>query len=83
MNIVNLYIYLIIKVFTIASNSKQSICANWHSYHKRSTIIMNTMPVAVLNGSLILINGIQLARILRKEREENEKKENLTNETDN
>ena len=46
-------------------------------------IIMNTMPVAVLNGSLILINGIQLARILRKEREENEKKENLTNETDN
>ena len=46
-------------------------------------IIMNTMPVAVLNGSLILINGVQLARILRKEREENEKKENLTDETDN
>ena len=32
-------------------------------------IIVNTMPVVVLNGSLILINGIQLMRILRQERE--------------
>ena len=46
-------------------------------------ICVNTMPVVVLNGSLILINGVHLARILRKEREENEKKENLTDETDN
>jgi hypothetical protein len=30
---------------------------------------MGTMPVVVLNGSLILINGVQLMRILRKERE--------------
>ena len=32
-------------------------------------IYMGTMPVVVLNGSLILINGVQLMRILRKERE--------------
>ena len=32
-------------------------------------ICVNTMPVVVLNGALILINGVQLMRILRKERE--------------
>ena len=32
-------------------------------------ILTNAMPVVVLNGSLILINGVQLMRILRKERE--------------
>ena len=31
-------------------------------------LIINTMPVAVLNGSLILINAVQLARLLRKAR---------------
>lgn len=31
-------------------------------------IYAGTMPVVVLNGSLILINGVQLMRILRKER---------------
>ena len=31
-------------------------------------ICVNTMPVVVLNSSLILINGIQLMRILREER---------------
>ena len=46
-------------------------------------IIMNTMPVAVLNGSLILINGVQLARILRKEREIKEEKEKTLSETNN
>ena len=46
-------------------------------------IIMNTMPVVVLNGSLILINGVQLARILRREREMKKDKESLTNETNN
>jgi lipid-A-disaccharide synthase-like uncharacterized protein len=46
-------------------------------------ICVNTMPVVVLNGSLILINGIQLARILRREREIKEEKENSTSETDN
>lgn len=46
-------------------------------------IIMNTMPVVVLNGSLILINGVQLARILRREREMKKEKETSTNETDN
>lgn len=46
-------------------------------------ICVNTMPVVVLNGSLILINGIQLARILRREREIREEKENSTSETDN
>ena len=46
-------------------------------------LIMNTMPVVVLNGSLILINGIQLARILRKEREIREEKEKTDSETDN
>ena len=46
-------------------------------------ICVNTMPVVVLNGSLILINGIQLARILRKEREIKEEKETTTDETDN
>ena len=46
-------------------------------------IIMNTMPVVVLNGSLILINGVQLARILRREREMKKEKESLTNETNN
>ena len=33
----------------------------------------NTLPVAVLNGSLILINGVQLMRLLRKEREKAER----------
>ena len=46
-------------------------------------ICVNTMPVVVLNGSLILINGIQLARILRKEREIREEKEKTDSETDN
>jgi membrane-bound ClpP family serine protease len=46
-------------------------------------IIMNTMPVVVLNGSLILINGVQLARILRREREMKKEKETSTNEADN
>ena len=46
-------------------------------------IIMNTMPVVVLNGSLILINGVQLARILRREREMKKEKETTTNEADN
>ncbi len=32
-------------------------------------IIVNTMPVVVLNASLILINGVQLMRILRQEKE--------------
>ena len=31
-------------------------------------ICVNTMPVVVLNASLITINGIQLIRILREER---------------
>ena len=31
-------------------------------------IAVNTMPVVVLNASLITINGIQLMRILREER---------------
>jgi hypothetical protein len=44
---------------------------------------MNTMPVVVLNGSLILINGVQLARILRREREMKKEKETSTNEADN
>lgn len=30
-------------------------------------LLTNTMPVAVLNGSLILINGVQLMRIIRNE----------------
>ena len=46
-------------------------------------LIMNTMPVVVLNGSLILINGIQLARILRREREIREEKEKMTGEINN
>lgn len=46
-------------------------------------ICVNTMPVVVLNGSLILINGIQLARILRREREIREEKEKMTSETNN
>ena len=46
-------------------------------------IIMNTMPVVVLNGSLILINGVQLARILRREREMKKEKETSNNEADN
>ena len=46
-------------------------------------ICVNTMPVVVLNGSLILINGIQLARILRREREIREEKEKTDSETDN
>ena len=46
-------------------------------------IIMNTMPVVVLNGSLILINGVQLARILRREREMKKEKEKSNNEADN
>ena len=32
-------------------------------------IYTNTMPVVVLNGSLIMINGVQLMRIIRKERQ--------------
>lgn len=31
-------------------------------------VCVNTMPVVVLNASLITINGIQLMRILREER---------------
>ena len=31
-------------------------------------ICMNTPPVAVLNGSLILINGIQLYKMMKEER---------------
>lgn len=31
-------------------------------------ICVNTMPVVVLNGSLILINGVQLVRLLIEER---------------
>ena len=46
-------------------------------------IIMNTMPVVVLNGSLILINGVQLARILRREREMKKEKETSNNEANN
>ena len=46
-------------------------------------ICVNTMPVVVLNGSLILINGIQLARILRREREIKEEKEKMTGEINN
>ena len=33
-------------------------------------ICVNTMPVVVLNASLITINGIQLMRLLRKERQQ-------------
>ena len=36
-------------------------------------LICNTMPVAVPNGSLILINGVQLARIIRSERVKTER----------
>lgn len=32
----------------------------------------HTLPVAVLNGSLILINGVQLMRLFRREREKAE-----------
>ena len=32
-------------------------------------IYTNTMPVVVLNGSLILINSIQLMRCIKKEKE--------------
>ena len=32
-------------------------------------LLTNTMPVAVLNGSLLIINGVQLARIIIKEKE--------------
>lgn len=35
-------------------------------------ILTNAMPVVVLNGSLILINGVQLMRIIRAEREKKE-----------
>ena len=45
-------------------------------------IVVNTMPVVVLNASLITINAVQLARLLIKERKENEKKE-TENEIDN
>lgn len=40
--------------------------------------IVGNMPVVVLNASLITINGIQLMRVSRKEREakEHDKKEN-------
>ena len=41
-------------------------------------LLMHTLPVAVLNGSLIMINSIQLARILREERG---KKEAVNNES--
>ncbi len=54
-------------------------------------ICTNAMPVVVLNGSLITINGIQLMRIIRAEREkkaecahivvsENERNEEKNNE---
>lgn len=33
-------------------------------------LCVNTMPVAVLNASLITINLVQLIRIIKKEREE-------------
>jgi hypothetical protein len=45
-------------------------------------ILVNTMPVVVLNASLITINGIQLMRILRKEREA-KAGENTVKEIDN
>jgi hypothetical protein len=35
-------------------------------------VCVNTMPVVVLNASLITINGIQLMRILREERNKRE-----------
>ena len=35
-------------------------------------VCVNTMPVVVLNASLITINGIQLMRILREERNKHE-----------
>ena len=40
-------------------------------------LICNTMPVAVLNGSLILINGVQLARIIRSERVKAERERHI------
>ena len=48
-------------------------------------VCVNTMPVVVLNASLITINGIQLMRILRKEREEkvNSKEKCAYNEEEN
>lgn len=50
-------------------------------------ICVNTMPVVVLNASLITINGIQLMRILREERKQREavNNENVTayNEEEN
>ena len=32
-------------------------------------LIVNTMPVAVLNGSIIIINTIQLIKLLKQEKE--------------
>ena len=47
-------------------------------------ILVNTMPVVVLNCSLIIINGVQLALIIKKERTANtESKENIKNEINN
>lgn len=48
-------------------------------------ILVNTMPVVVLNASLITINGVQLMRILRKERcaKENNKEKEIIDEANN
>jgi hypothetical protein len=45
-------------------------------------ICVNTMPVVVLNASLITINGVQLMRTLRKERLEKEVNGNNDNSSD-
>ena len=42
-------------------------------------LLTNTMPVAVLNGSLLIINGVQLVRIIMKEKEA----KRVNNSTDN
>ena len=42
-------------------------------------LLTNTMPVAVLNGSLLIINGVQLVRIILKEKEA----KRVNNSTDN
>ena len=42
-------------------------------------IYTNTMPVVVLNGSLIMINGVQLMRIIRKERQAKKEVNNQEN----
>lgn len=46
-------------------------------------ILVNTMPVVVLNASLITINGVQLVRIILKERAEKTIAKETTNEIDN